>query len=90
MHKRRLQIYLALLIAAGISLLLAIVFRGVFIWQHLLIDGLLIGYTVLAARAGANENMRRQKVTYLDTSSGGSTALGPSRPVGYARAAGDR
>ncbi len=63
--KRRLQIFLALCISVVVSLVLAIAFRGVFIAQHLLMDALLLGYIVLAARAGALEADRATTVTYL-------------------------
>lgn len=83
-RKRRLQIFLALLMAAGTSLVLALLFQGIFWWQNLLLDALLIGYTVMAARAGAAEQLRTQNVTYLGSS------MQQHDDSGYARAAGDR
>lgn len=63
--RRRLQIFMALIIAAVVSLGLAVAFRGVFIVHHLLMDALLVGYMLLAARAGAMESERQAKVSYL-------------------------
>ncbi len=63
--KRRLVIMMALVMAALITLPLAIVFRGIFIAEHLMFDALLIGYTFLAARAGAVEMEQRRKVAPL-------------------------
>jgi hypothetical protein len=82
-RKRRLQLFLALGFAVVVSLVLAVAFRGIFIWQHILLDLLFVGYVVLASRAGANELARSQKVTYL-----GSTTQ--RRPNEYAKAVGDR
>ncbi len=62
--KRRLQIFMALVIAAVVSLVFAIVWRGLFIWHHLLMDALLIGYVLLTARMGALA-AERAKVTYI-------------------------
>ncbi len=81
-HKRRQQLLMGIMGAVAVSLLLAVVFRGIFIWQHLLLDAVLAGYLVLASRAGANETMRLQKVTYLGTTD--QTTVG-----GYQQAAGD-
>ncbi len=83
MKKRRLQIFLGLVIAATVSFVLALALNGIFWWQHLLLDTTLIGYLVLASRAGAAENLRTQNVSYLGTSR--QTSVG-SR----ARAVGDR
>ena len=63
-HRRR-QIMLALVLAAVVSLGLALAMRGIFVAQHLLIDVLLVGYVVAAARAGSLETERREKVSYL-------------------------
>ena len=79
---RRLQIFMALCIAAVVSLVLAVIFRGVWVYEHLLMDALLVGYTVLAARAGAAEAERRSKVSYL------SPARASANPV-YIRAVND-
>ncbi|MEZ5228544.1 MAG: hypothetical protein R2710_18295 [Acidimicrobiales bacterium] len=81
--KRRLQVFLALVMAAAASFVLALALNGIFWWQHLLLDAALIGYLVLASRAGAAENLRLQNVSYL-----GSTQQ--SVKTGYARAVGDR
>ncbi len=62
--KRRLQIFMALVIAAVVSLVFAIIWRGLFIWNHLIMDALLIGYALLTARMGAIAT-ERAKVTYL-------------------------
>ena len=82
--KRRLQVFLALVMAAGASFVLALVMNGIFWWQNLLLDAALVGYLVLASRAGAAENMRTQNVSYL-----GTTQQSNSNG-GYARAVGDR
>ncbi len=83
MKKRRLQIFLGLVMAAGASFVIALVMNGIFWWQHLLLDAVLVGYIVVASRAGAAENMRSQNVSYLGANqqSGGG---------GFARAVGDR
>jgi Mg2+/citrate symporter len=65
MKRRRLQWFMAFVMAAVVSLVLAVAFRGVFVWQHLLIDGLLVAYVALAARMGAMERERSAKVTSL-------------------------
>lgn len=56
---------MALVLAAAVSLVLAVVFGGVFVWQHLLLDVMLLGYVALAARMGAVERERASKVTNL-------------------------
>lgn len=81
-RRRRLQIFMALCIAAGVSLVMALVFRGIWIYEHLLMDVLLVGYTALAARHGAAESERRSKVSYL------SPARAQASPV-YIRAVND-
>ncbi len=63
----------------------ALVFGGAFVWQHLLIDGLLLAYVVVAARMGALERERSTKVTNLRVVGGQNTGS-PS----YLRAVGDR
>ena len=65
MNPDRANIIFMLLMAAVITLPLAIVFRGIFIAEHLMFDALLIGYTFLAARAGAVEMEQRRKVAPL-------------------------
>ncbi len=80
--RRRLQWFLGFVMAAVISLGLAIAFRGAFVWQHLLIDGMLAVYVYYAARAGALETERSKKVTSL-------RAVPSARPT-YLRAVGDR
>ncbi len=62
--KRRLQIFMALVIAAVLSLVFAVIWRGLFIWNHLIMDVLLVGYALLTARMG-NIAAERAKVTYL-------------------------
>lgn len=84
MKRRRLQWFMALVMAAVVSLVLAVIFGGVFVWQHLLIDAFLIGYVALAARMGAIERERGSKVTNLRVV--GSNEGQPS----YLRAVGDR
>lgn len=85
MKRRRLQWFMALVMAAIVSLLLAVVFGGAFVWQHLLIDALLVGYVIVAARIGAAERERAAKVTDLRIV-GGQNSDRPS----YLRAVGDR
>ncbi len=75
---------MALVMAALISLVLAVAIGGVFVWQHLLLDVLLFGYVALAARTGAIERERSSKVTSLRIV--GSNEGQPS----YLRAVGDR
>ena len=65
MKRRRLQWFMALVMAAVVSLLLGLVLGGIFWWQHLLLDVLLVGYVALAARIGAAERERANKVTSL-------------------------
>jgi Mg2+/citrate symporter len=84
MKRRRLQWFMALLMAAVVSLVLAVTVGGVFVWQHVLIDALLVGYVVLAARMGAIERERASKVTNLRVV--GSNEGQPS----YLRAVGER
>lgn len=84
MKRRRLQWFMALVMAAVVSLVLAVVVGGVFVWQHLLIDAFLVGYVALAARMGAIERERSSKVTNLRVV--GSNEGQPS----YLRAVGDR
>ncbi len=85
-RKRRLQWFLALCIAVAVSLPLAIVFRGTFIGVNLVMDVALIGFVIVAARTGAAEVERAQKVRYL------SPVDTPVAETGtlYVRAAGDR
>jgi len=85
MKQRRLQWFMALVMAAVVSLFLAVVFRGAFVWQHLLIDGMLVAYVVVAARVGAIERERASKVTNLHVVGGQSQGQPP-----YLRAVGDR
>lgn len=82
--RRRLQWFLALVMAAVVSGVLALTAGGLFVWQHLLIDVLLVGFVVMAARVGAIERERRAKVTNLRVV--GSTAV----PTQHLRAVGDR
>ena len=84
MKQRRLQWFMAFVMAAVASLVLAVVFRGVFVWQHLLIDGLLLAYVAVAARMGAMERERSAKVTNLRVV--GQNSGSPS----YLRAVGER
>ncbi len=65
-RKRRLTIFLALVMCVVVSAILAIAFRGLFIWNNLIFDIALVGYTVLAARAGAAETERASKVAFID------------------------
>jgi hypothetical protein len=83
--RRRLQWFLGFVIAAVVSLVLAVVVGGVFVWQHLLIDGLLVGYVVYAARAGALERERSSKVTSLRV-----VSARPASQPPFLRAVGDR
>ena len=83
--RRRLQWFMAFVIAAVVSLVLAVLFGGAFVWQHLLIDALLVGYVALAARMGALERERSAKVTNLHLV-GGQNAGSPS----YLQAVGER
>jgi len=84
MKRRRLQWFMALVMAALVSLVLAVAVGGVFIWQHVLIDVLLVGYVLLAARMGAIERERGSKVTNLPVMN--TSGAQPS----YLRAVGDR
>ena len=63
--KRRLQIFLALGISAVVSLILAVIWGHPFVYQHLVLDVLLVGYIALAAKAGAAQRERGSKVTVL-------------------------
>ncbi len=63
--RRRLQWFLGFVIAAVVSLVLAVVIGGIFIWQNLIIDAALVGYVYYAARAGAIEREQAAKVTNL-------------------------
>ncbi len=65
-QRRRLQVFLGLGIAAVVSLVLAIVFRGAFVVQNLIIDVLLVAYTVMAARVGGVQREQGAKVTMLN------------------------
>lgn len=85
MKRRRLQWFMALVMAAVVSLALAVVFGGAFVWQHLLIDVLLVGYVVVAARVGAIERERASKVTNLRLVGGQNQG-----PAPFLRAVGDR
>ena len=85
MKRRRLQWFIGFVMAAAVSLVLAVVFGGVFVWQHLLIDVLLLAYIGLAARMGAVERERSAKVTNLRVV-GGQNSGSPS----YLRAVGER
>ena len=69
-----------------VSLGLAVVLGGIFVWQHLLIDALLVVYVAYAARAGALERERNRKVTNLHAVPTG--LVRPETP--YLRAVGDR
>ncbi len=64
-RKRRLQIFLALGIAAVVSLVLAVIWGHPFVYQNLVIDALFVGYVALAAKAGAAQQERGSKVTVL-------------------------
>ena len=75
---------MALVMAAVVSLVLAIAFGGPFIWQHVIIDVMLVAYVALAARVGAIERERGSKVTSLPVM--GSNDGQPS----YLRAVGER
>lgn len=85
MKRRRLQWMMALAMAAVVSLVLALVFGGAFVWQHLLIDAMLVTYLIVASRIGAAERERAAKVTDLRIV-GGQNQERPS----YLRAVGDR
>ena len=82
---RRLQWFMGFVMAAGVSLVLAVVLGGAFVWQHLLIDAALLTYVFYAARAGAAERERAAKVTEL-------RLVGPQSTVQptFLRAVGDR
>lgn len=72
-RRRRLTIFMALVICVVVSGILAIIFRGLFVWNAVIFVAALVGYTLLAARAGAAEAERKSKVTFIDparTSSG--------------------
>ena len=84
MKRRRLQWFMALVMAVLVSLVLAVAFGGSFVWQHILLDILLIGYVAIAARVGAVERERAAKVTNLRVV--GRNDAQPS----YLRAVGER
>ncbi len=86
-RKRRLQWFLALVIATALSIPLALVFRGTFIGVAVLMTLALGIFVVIAARAGAAEVERSQKVRYLAPVD--SAPVETSASV-YVRAAGDR
>lgn len=64
-QRRRRQIFLALAIAAVVSLGLAVFVGGVFVVQHIVIDVMFVVYVAMAARAGAAQQERGAKVTIL-------------------------
>ncbi len=64
-QRRRLQIFLGLGIAAVVSLILAVAFRGAFVAQNIIIDVLFVAYTAMAARVGGVQRERGAKVTLL-------------------------
>lgn len=74
-RQRRLQIFLALCIAVVVSAGLAIAFRGLFIWNNVIMDVLLVGYTLMAAKAGAELNQGQPKRGRSQVS-----YIGPSEP----------
>ena len=80
---RRRQVFLALVIAAVTSLGLAVVFGGVFVTLHLVMDVLLVSFLGLAAVAS---RPRERSATVV--------RLRPARPLTmqprYARVAGER
>lgn len=89
MKRRRLQWCMALVIAAVVSLGLAVTAGGIFVWQHLLLDALLIGYVALAARTGALERERAAKVTNLRVVGSNGSSSNAAQPS-YLRAVGQR
>ena len=84
--RRRLQWFLGFVMATAASLVLAIAFGGIFVWQHLMIDAFLVGYVAFAARAGALEHERSAKVTNLRVVPNTPAAV----PAPFLRAVGDR
>ncbi len=85
MKRRRLQWFMALVMASVVSLGLAVVFGGAFVWQHILIDVFLVAYVVVAARIGALERERASKVTNLRLVGGQNQG-----PAPFLRAVGER
>jgi hypothetical protein len=64
-RRRRRDVLFALGGAALVTLMLAVVAGGVFLWAHLLADALLAAYVVLLVRSQQLANERRAKVRYL-------------------------
>ncbi len=64
-RKRRLQWFLSLSIAVTISIPLALIFQGTFIGVAVMMVAALGVFVLIAARAGAAEVERGQKVRYL-------------------------
>ncbi len=65
-RRRRLTIFMALVICVVVSAVLAVIFRGLFIWNSAIFVVALAAYTLLAARAGAAEQERASKVAFID------------------------
>lgn len=65
-RRRRLTIFMALAICVVVSAILAIAFRGLFVWNMAIFLAAFAGYTLLAARAGAAESERASKVAFID------------------------
>ncbi len=63
---RRRQLFLALVFSAIVSLVLAVIARGLFVGLHLTLDVMLGTFVAFANRSGAREIDRRETVIYLD------------------------
>lgn len=64
-RRRRRDVLFALGGAALVTLMLAVVAGGMFLWLHLVVDVLLATYVVLLVRSQQLANERRAKVRYL-------------------------
>ncbi|MDA3038482.1 MAG: hypothetical protein O3C27_02945 [Actinomycetota bacterium] len=72
--KRRLQIFLALAISVVVSAAFALLFRGLFVGQLVVLAVALACYVGLATLAGAREAERGAKVRYLNAGSAAEPA----------------
>ncbi|MBV6509095.1 MAG: hypothetical protein JJLCMIEE_02162 [Acidimicrobiales bacterium] len=75
--RRRREVCFGLVVAAVLTLGLAISFGGAFVLLHVLADALLVGYALLWHQANQRRHERTLKVHYLPT----AKRAEPSRPV---------
>lgn len=64
-RRRRRDVLYALVGTAFVTLALAVIVGGGFVWLHLLVDALLVAYVALLVRAQRLVQERRAKVRYL-------------------------